>query len=73
MLHDQKITFNQIWREFLLVRPFSKTVNLIIGRNAKKVVTRIIITPFKLTKKGGEQYIVDDETCPGSWRVARTR
>lgn len=65
MADKERITFNQAWKEFLLVRPYTRRVQLIIYRNTEKRVNRVVVTPFKLAEIDGEQYIVDDVACLG--------
>ena len=65
MVDKERITFNQAWKKFLLIRPITRRLRLIISRDSEKVVKHISVSPFKMIDKNGEQYIIDDSSCPG--------
>jgi hypothetical protein len=64
-LEEKKISFNQAWKDFLLIRPFTRSSQIVISRNADKIVTAVRAGEFKLLKKGTEQYVIDDVSCTG--------
>lgn len=61
----ENITFEQAWRDFLLVRPFTNRMSLKISRTPENLVSSVEIGAFKMLERGGEQYIIDDVSCPG--------
>lgn len=64
-LEKKKIDFNQAWKDFLLVRPVTRSSHIIISRNADKIVTEVKAGEFKVLTKGTEQYVIDDVSCAG--------
>jgi len=65
MSAEEIITFNQAWKDFLLIRPFTRSATITISRNSENVVTEVKTGAFKMLEKNGEQYIIDDISCPG--------
>ena len=66
LIEETKISFNKAWRDFLLVRPFTRNAQIEIVRNESNVVTNVKIYPFDTFDRGEEHYIIDNVSCPGS-------
>lgn len=64
MSDEETVTFNQAWKEFLLMRPFTRSANIVISRNSENVVTEVKVGAFNIMRKDGEEYIIDDVSCP---------
>lgn len=64
-LEKKKIDSNQAWKDFLLVRPATRSSQIIISRNADKIVTQVKAGEFKVLTKGTEQYVIDDVSYAG--------
>ncbi len=65
MALERKASFNQAWKDFLLVRPFTRSAQIIISRDPEKIVVGVQTGEFKLLGKGVEQYMIDDVSCAG--------
>lgn len=65
MTLEKKTSFNQAWKDFLLIRPFTRSAQITISRNPEKIVVGVQAGEFKLLVKGTEQYMIDDVSCSG--------
>lgn len=65
MALKRKMSFNQAWRDFLLLRPFTRAAQITITRDAEKKVVDIKVGAFKQLDEGTEQYVIDDVSCSG--------
>lgn len=65
MALEKKTSFNQAWKDFLLIRPFTRSAQITISRNPEKIVVGVRAGEFKLLVKGTEQYMIDDVSCSG--------
>jgi hypothetical protein len=65
LILENKISFNQAWRDFLLIRPFTRSAQITISRNTETVVVGVQTGEFKVLVKGAEQYMIDDVSCSG--------
>jgi len=65
MALEKKVSFNQAWKDFLLVRPVTTSSQIMIHRNPEKVVDNVGVGDFKIITKGSEQFMIDDASCSG--------
>ena len=49
----------------MLLRPFTRSAQITITRNAEKKVVGVKVGDFKQLEEGTEQYVIDDVSCSG--------
>jgi hypothetical protein len=65
MAQDQTtISFNQAWKDFLLIRPFTRNAQLTWTMN-KGTIIKVETSPLKTQTIDGKIFVIDDVSCEG--------
>ena len=59
------MSFNQAWKDFLLVRPFTRNAQVTWTMDNQGTIIAVETSPLKTAEKDGKKYVIDDASCKG--------
>jgi hypothetical protein len=65
MSEKQTTSFNQAWKDFLLVRPFTRNAQVTWTMDNNGTITKVETSPLKTRIFGDKTFIIDDSSCEG--------